>query len=149
MKLPLPALSATRIALLAGLVVAAVSLVTASGPAAQVTGWRASLHVEVDRSARMFVDGVQVDTLRVYRGQYIYWKKRDAEDPDLKIQFERKLIRERHRVRIVVSDDGRPRFWQVNYRARLKTYRGYPEEGFVDDGKGLAPLLISVVSPPE
>jgi hypothetical protein len=148
MKSPRRALTAVGIASLVRAVAVFIPIVVADGWTAEAGGWRPSLHVEVDRSARIFVDGVRVDTLRVFRGQHIYWEKRDTDGPDLKIQFERKLIRERHPVRVVLSNVGRPGFVRVSPRARMKTYRGTPENGFIDGGRDLPPLRIRVIPPP-
>lgn len=125
-------------------------LVVSAGVSAppEVESLRAPLHVEVDRMGRMHVDGAAVDTLLVQRRQIIYWEKRDKDGPDLTIQFERRLFRVRYRLRVVISDAGRPRFTMVNIHARMRVYEGTPEKGFVDRVPEDSPLLIRVVAPP-
>jgi hypothetical protein len=118
----------------------------ASGESA--SGWRLPLHVEVDCGARMFVDGARVDTLAVYRGQIVYWKKRDKAGPDLTVLFGRKLFHPRNPTRVVLTEAGRPRYVRVDDRARMRVYSGTPEKGFVVTEAGLRPLHIRVVPPP-
>jgi len=96
----------------------------------------------------MYVDGDAVDTLLVYRRQIINWIKRDKGGPDLTIQFERRLFRVRYRLRVVISDAGRPRYTMVNIHARMRVYEGTPENGFVGQLPDISPLLIRVVAPP-
>jgi hypothetical protein len=111
--------------------------------------WRAPVHVKVDPAGQMFLDGQPVDTLRVYRGQLIYWEKRDPAGVDLTIQFERTLFHKRNRVRVILTESGKARFLRVNDHARQKVYFGNPEKGF-DPGRALHnSLQIRVISPPQ
>jgi hypothetical protein len=110
--------------------------------------WRKPLHVGVTGDGAMFVDDRRVDTLLVHRGQIVYWEKRDPAGPDLTVQFERSLFHKRYRVRVTITEDGRPRFVRVNPLARMRVYFGNPEKGF--DAGGAAPnsMQIRVVPPP-
>jgi len=111
--------------------------------------WRAPLHVAVDPEGWMYLDGQPVETLLVYRGQKVYWEKRDLKSADLTIQFERTLFHKRNRVRVILTDSGRPRFLRVNDHVRQRVYFGNPEKGF-DTGRALHnSLQIKVIPPPD
>ena len=111
--------------------------------------WRAPLHVAVDPAGQMFLGGQPVDTLLVYKGQKVYWEKRDPNSADLTIQFERALFHRRNRVRVILTDSGKPRFLRVNDHARQRVYFGNPEKGF-DTGRALHnSLQIKVLPPPQ
>jgi hypothetical protein len=132
------------------LVVVSTVWISAAGQTATGFGynWRFPLHVQVDRNAMMYMDGDPIDTLHVYRGQIVYFEKHDVSGPDLTIQFERKLFHWRHRIRIVLTEEGKPRFLKVDYRARMKVHFGTPEKGFEPDLPAYANLKIRVIPPP-
>jgi hypothetical protein len=106
-----------------------------------------SLYVQVDRHANVYVEGVQVDTLLVCRRQWVHWQKRDPEDSDLSIQFQRGSIHPRHPVQIRVSDRGRPAVFRVDISARQKTYIGRPGRGFESGLPDQNVIYIRVVPP--
>jgi hypothetical protein len=103
--------------------------------------------VEVDQSANMYLGGMKVDTLVVQRRQLVHFVKRNSRDTDFTILFERKLIRERHRVRVVVTDKGVTPSTEINRRARMKVYRGRLETGSTDDQTGPRHIYLRVVPP--
>jgi hypothetical protein len=129
--------------------VAIMALLPVAFGSEAAANWRAPLHVEVDRDARMYLDGARVDTLAVYRGQIIYWEKRDKDGPDLTVLFGRKLFHPRHWIRVKITEEGRPRYVRVDDRARMRGYTGTPEKGFVAVRSGLPPLRLRVIPPPE
>jgi hypothetical protein len=132
---------------LMGTLLAAVAAAEAGAAAAGREDHREPLCVQVDPRANLYVEGVRVDTLLVRRRQWIHWEKRDPSDPDLLILFERELIHPRFPIRVVVSGAGKPARTRVHIRARMKTYRGKPEEGFADDLPGSCSLRLRVVPP--
>ena len=105
------------------------------------------LHVQVDRHANVYVDGVRVDTLLACRRQWVHWEKRDPSGPDLSIQFQRGAIHPRHPVQIRVSDRGKPAAFRVDVRARQKTYLGRPVKGF-DSGLSEQGVIYIRIVPP-
>jgi hypothetical protein len=122
---------------LTGALMAAAAAAEAGAPAAG----------REDHREPLYVHGVRVDTLLVRRRQWIHWEKRDPSDPDLLILFERELIHPRFPIRVVVSGAGKPALTRVHIRARMKTYRGKPEEGFADDHPESRRLRLRVVPP--
>jgi hypothetical protein len=111
--------------------------------------WRFPIHVTVDRDSDMYIEGERVDTLLVYRGQIIYFEKHEVSGPDLTVQFERKLFHRRNRVRVILTEEGKPRFVKVDYHARMKVHFGTPEKGFLPDLPAYKNLKIRVVPPPK
>jgi hypothetical protein len=126
-----------------------IVLVIAGVDSAAADNWRPALHVEVDRDARIYLEGARVDTLVVYRGQVIFWNKRDKDGPDLTVLFGRKLFHPRHWMRVKITEEGRPRYVRVDDRARMREYEGTPEKGFVAAKTGLPQLRLRVIPPPE
>lgn len=111
-------------------------------------GPAAPLHVRIDRSANVYVNGVPVDTLVVHRRQWVYWQKYNAADPDLSVRFGRRLVHPRHPVQIRVSHRGKPAAIKVNAGARLTTYVATPERGFASDLPQDRLIYMRVVPPP-
>lgn len=129
--------------------VSAAAGILLAAPAATGGHWRDPLHVAVAGDGGVYLDGARVDTLRVHRGQIVRWEKLDPSGPDLTVQFERKLFHARHRVRVTIAGDGKPRFVRVNPRARKRVYFGKPEDGFAGGAGARDSLWIRVVPPPE
>ena len=135
---------------LAYFVLSCISVVWSDGAAATSAGGgdhRTTLYVQIDRDANVYLDGVLVDTLLVCRRQWIHWEKHDPSDPDLSIQFERKLLHPRNPVRIRVSGEGKPAGIKIDVRALLKTYSGRPGRGFAENLPGHRVLWLRVVPP--
>jgi hypothetical protein len=108
---------------------------------------RTPLRVQVDRGANLYVDGVLVDTLLVCRRQWIHWEKLDPSDPDLSIQFERKLLHPRNPIRIWISGEGKPAHIRIDPRAHMRLFIGTPGRGFAADLPAHRLVYIRVVPP--
>jgi len=127
-----------------------VCVIWAAGAAATSAGGgdhRTPLRVQVDRDANLYLDGVLVDTLLVCRRQWIHWEKLDPSDPDLSIQFERKLLHPRNPIRVRISVEGKPPQIKIDARVHLKTYLGRPGAGFAADLPAHRLVYIRVVPP--
>jgi hypothetical protein len=130
----------------------AVWLAWAAGAAATSAGGgdhRTPLRVQVDRDANVYLDGVRVDTLLVCRRQWIHWEKRVPTDPDLSIQFERRLLHPRNPMRVRIASEGKPVHSSVDVRAHMRTYVGRPGEGFAQDVPANRRIYVRVVRPAE